>query len=514
MEKKYIYKFFALILFLALLFYLTFLRVNSPIGIMGDTGLLYSLLQSVHEGNGPYLPLYASISDTLFKYNIPSISPELVCQTAQLPITYTQEQQNFFKYHSYLILYPLSLLIYIIDAPYVVQGVNLLSFLSFIAICFYILLKNNNKLGFIFLSCVLISFSPQWSFSIIGQPYIDKIFLPFGLLLFYFADKRNIFWVIILTLVSCSINEKVAIYIGIFLVLSSFVLFDKKYLKFYLKLLLVGLITLITVFIYVKFFLNNSYYSVSIPSSFNEVKNYLSIDRNLNGILSLLIICSPFLFFSIIYKWKYALIALIMLIPNILGNIGGAEKTNFYTHYHILYFPFLIYPFLLGFSEFIKSTDSKIFRRSVVVLLMLYIIMYNGLSIRPDQKISISIKDKNSYLFTFYHIKRSQSSFRRVEKILENYLTSSTSVSTVEAGQAYLYKYRNLSFYPLNIITSDYILVIKGDDNFKGYFGYNGVNEQRKTDNCLNELIGNNYDLKNIVYLSPDLLLLKNKSRN
>jgi hypothetical protein len=514
MEKKYIYKIFAFILFFSLLFYLTYLRVNSPIGIMGDTGLLYSLFQSVHDGNGPHLPLYASISDTLFKYNIPSISPELVCQTAQLPITYTQEQQNFFSYHSYLILYPLSVLIYFIDAPYVVQGINLFSFLSFIAISFYILLKNNHKIGFILLSCILISFSPQWSFSIIGQPYIDKIFLPFGILLFYFVDKRNLFWVIILTLVSCFINEKVAIYIGVFLVLSSFILLNKKYFKFYLTLLLVGLITLITVFIYIKFYLNNSYYSVSIPFSINEVINYLKIDRNLNGILSLLIICSPFLFFSIIYKWKYALIALTMLIPNILGNIGGAEKTNFYTHYHILYFPFLIYPFLLGFSEFLKTTDSKIIRRSVATLMILCLITYNCLSIRPDQKISINIKDKNSYLFTFYQIKKSQFSFRKIQKILENSLSLSSTVSSVEAGQAYLYRYRNLSFYPLNLTNSDYILVIKGENNFKGYFGYNGVDEQRKTDNCLNEIIGENYDIKNIVYLSPDLLLLKNKSRN
>jgi hypothetical protein len=203
-----------------------------------------------------------------------------------------------------------------------------------------------------------------------------------------------------------------------------------------------------------------------------------------------------------------------MLVPNIFGNIGGAEKTNFYTHYHILYYPFLIYPFLLGLTEFLKSSHSKKIRCSLATVMIFIIIMYNGLSIRPDQSISISIKDKNSYLFTFYHIKRSQSSFSRIQKILENHLTTSTLISSVEAGQAYLYKYRNLSFYPLNLVNSDYLLVIKGHDNFKGYYGYNGVEEQRKTDNCLNELIATNYDLNNIIFLNPDLLLLKNKSIN
>ena len=150
--EKYLYKTFVVILFFALLYYLTYLRVNSPIGIIGDTGLLYGLLQSVHDGYGPNLPLYASISDTLFKFNIPSLSPDLVCSKAQLTLKYSLEQQNFFQYHSYLILYPLSIFIYFFSAPYVIHGIIIFSFLIFTVICFYILNKTNVKLSLVLIA--------------------------------------------------------------------------------------------------------------------------------------------------------------------------------------------------------------------------------------------------------------------------------------------------------------------------------------------------------------------------
>ena len=101
-----------------------------------------------------------------------------------------------------------------------------------------------------------------------------------------------------------------------------------------------------------------------------------------------------------------------------------------------------------------------------------------------------------------------------MQNILKNNLPKSSSVSTVEAGMAYLYKYRNLSFYPLNINSSDYIFVIKGADIYNGYFGYNGIESQGRANNCLNKIIDLNYYTDKTIHLTPDYVLLKNLHKN
>lgn len=514
MSKKNIYRIVGLLLFISLACYGTYLRVNSPIGIMGDTGLLYGLVQGVHDGYGPNLPLYASIADTLFTFNLPSLSPDLVCKTAQLPLTYSLEKQNFFQYHSYLIIYPLSIFLYAFSAPYVIQGANLFSFLIFIALSFIILRKKNINLGFVFLGCTLICFSPPWSFAIIGQPYVDRMFLPFGLLIFHYSDKKNLIGIIICGLIACLINEKVPIYLGIFFVISSIIFYENKYKKFYVLQFIIGLFIIVFVYGYIKYYLNNSYYSVAIPTSYDAIKNFLSTERNLNGILSLLIICSPFIIFPLIFSWRYAIISLIMLSPNIFGDIGGAEKTNFYTHYHSLYFPFIVYSFLVGFSKFLSS-QSKICinaRKISIIFLSLMIVFYNGLIILPNQSLSFNIGNKNSFLFGFNSIRRTQISWKNIQSFLEKNVPITSSVSSIEAGMAYLYKYRDLSFYPLNLTNSEYIFVIKGDNKYNGYFGYNGASIQDQTNKCLSKVIDSKFDTPNMINVTPDYVLIKRRN--
>jgi len=102
-----------------------------------------------------------------------------------------------------------------------------------------------------------------------------------------------------------------------------------------------------------------------------------------------------------------------------------------------------------------------------------------------------------------------------IQKIIETNLSKGASVSTVEYGMPLLYKFRNLSFYPLNLKSSDYILVPTSQDGlYKGYFGYNGEDAQLKTNRCLSEIIETNYDTKNVIELTPGYVILKNINLN
>jgi hypothetical protein len=64
-----------------------------------------------------------------------------------------------------------------------------------------------------------------------------------------------------------------------------------------------------------------------------------------------------------------------MMVPNIIGNIGGAEKYGFLTHYHTLYFPFLIFASIMGYIQLIKICKTKIQRISASAVLIALIVL-------------------------------------------------------------------------------------------------------------------------------------------
>jgi hypothetical protein len=63
--------------------------------------------------------------------------------------------------------------------------------------------------------------------------------------------------------------------------------------------------------------------------------------------IKLLAILAPMLVLAA-FDWRIFLIAAGAVVPNLMGTIGGAEKINFYTHYHMPYLPFLISGAALG----------------------------------------------------------------------------------------------------------------------------------------------------------------------
>ena len=49
--------------------------------------------------------------------------------------------------------------------------------------------------------------------------------------------------------------------------------------------------------------------------------------------------------------WRYLLLALGALLPNVLVTTGGAELNGWTTHYHAMYMPFLVFAASVGFAR-------------------------------------------------------------------------------------------------------------------------------------------------------------------
>jgi hypothetical protein len=512
MINKNIYNsIFAFSVFIALTIFLTFIRVNTSIGLYGDTGLHYNLLQNIIDGNGSASNIYASINDFLFKSGLTTQTFQTVCEYAMRNITYSELDINFFNFHTYYILYPLSYLSPLITVPYIIQGTAIFSFLFFALIFYFICRKYLPSRITAIICTLIITMHPAWSWSIMGQPFIDRLFLPFGLLIFYYCDIGKIKYSFFLSLIAILINEKIAIYLALFYFTYAFVFYKKSSSDYAIKCVIFGFLFSILSFVAVKFLLNNPYYSSAILSSPNAIINYISDENNLNGVITFLLINISLIALNFIKNIKYVIIALVMILPNIFSNIGGAEKVGFFTHYHTLYFPFLAYCFIKSIQQTITTSKSN--NKYYFSHLIFLIIFYISLNINSTRTISINFNLNNFYINKFYTSYTNYLNYSNLVSEIKDLIPKNSIISASEPSIPYLYNYKNVFLYPINLKHSDFIAipysVTNGSYRYQGYFGYLGDVHNLNTNSCLYILMEQyGFKVQAPIFISPGFAII------
>ena len=513
-----------LILILFLTAILTYVRVNSGSGFAGDTGQFYMILENIHAGSGPYNQILPSELQYFFRQNITTLDASKLCDMSLVSPEFNVKDFNHFKYHVYAILYPASLLLYLFSAPFVANGLNILSFLLFIFVTFKIARREEIPTYFALFLTIVVSFHPAWSWSIMGQPYVDRLFLPLGLLLcLYASDKRKSYYLLLpIAIISALIVEKVPIYTGGFLIAYS-ILFYKDFSgkhEFFVKFT-IGATSIFYAYLIVKFWLDNQYFSNTIPHTFNELLNAINntwADQRLfNGAKSLILVNAPFLLPALLFAPRLFLIAIVLLIPNILTTIGGAEKTGYLTHYHTLYFPFVVYAFIIGFSKIFRSMPRIKATYASALYLFFSAMFYFFLGFESNQNIHLT-NTPNVPLYTsnFSAISNDLTMYKRTIELVNSNIPLNAKISTIEAGWPYLYKFHNLSIYPFDITNSEFLFVsyrkVLDQFYYSGFEGYLGSDNNKMINDCLNERIRKaDFDTDSPVIVNATLAILRKK---
>lgn len=495
---------------------LAIIKVRSGSSFQGDTGNYYILLENIHRGLGTYNQFMATLIDYLFIDGLQSIDVLKFCKKTFDSVAHGAEDFNHFRFHYYPILYPLSILLYAFSAPYVTHFIDIFSFISFLYLAYYILIKNNCGSITSLLIVIVISLHPAWSWSIQGAPFPDRIYLPFGLLAFYFIDFKNSTKYGLLALSVCGmIVEKVILYSGIFLILHTLLFYKKN--KDIAARLAFGLFMILVFELLKRYQLTaNPYYESFINLSPSALLNLFKDSYFFNGTLSFLLVNLPFLLVILIKSPRLFIITIAMMIPNIIGNIGGAEKTGYFTHYHTLYFPFLIYSFCISIADIHKDPLKKnpALKFLQYLLLLLVLLYFYGISFSQSQKIIVSYKNNSSYLSYFSRIYKDKNNYEFITQQVGKFIPLDSKVSSVEAGWPYLYQYLNSSFFPYNINTADFLIVnysmVEGKYIYSGVTSFRGVEATNAMNLCLNDKIEQaKFNIRDPIKLSGSLAILK-----
>ncbi|HTU68864.1 MAG TPA: hypothetical protein VMF11_00970 [Candidatus Baltobacteraceae bacterium] len=373
---------------------------------------------------------------------------------------------NILHGHAYYVLYPISLFAKVVPAKILLMALFAITFAGVLLIAYVALRQRNVSILGACLFCLLVASHPAWWQPVLwGQFYPDRLFVLFGLIFMYLASRDKVPMAALAFMgVLCAVtNERGALMAGIFL-LAFVVLYWKQLAAKRVPMLILGLCLVGYAVILVKFVLVDVYYSHYLPISIKNLFSEFRYPPFAQKTELFLLVNSPLLLLSL-FAPRMAAIAAVMMLPNLIGSIGGGEKIGWSTHYSSYYFPALIWAALLGYGGLFRRAALQ--RRRVpfyigIVGLILFISMINWAAYDP-----ISIQPANIRESLFEQLPGAMSTYfgekgvegRAEADEIDAAVPRNVIVSTTESGMPFLYRSRTLQFFPADIDSADYAVL-------------------------------------------------------
>jgi len=442
-----------------------------------------------------------------------------------------REYLNIYERHSFPILYVLAILRPVFSAKVIFYLCALVGFPGLLLVVY---LRSRN-LGlpvivssFLFL---MVAFHPAWSYASFGQFYPDKLF-PILCIVYFFilhdwitSDRRRPFALCVIGILAASTSERsiimlVAGTLGVY----AFFGLRRRWTRLDALPLILVLILGAYAYIYMHFVQQNPDYS-SFSSGFYTFWSAVSKNTEVaKPIYKFLLINVLFLVPFGLFAKRWSLIALMSMIPNVIGSLGGAEKLGWTTHYHSGYFPFLIVALVIGATKLWK-TRSRVLIPITLTLAVSVVLFYAFIDPFPPS-ITFSLKQIRETglvkMVEFYTVTGPAESIiqraQRFEKIAAQ-VPPGSDVSTQEAYMPALYAQgvKWIHFYPLGLGKSDYLIVpytLKDNvPRWEGFLSYLGPEVIEQANDCLQKKVNDQYTLVVVFPNSPvtGAALLKRK---
>jgi hypothetical protein len=424
-----------------------------------------------------------------------------------------REYFNLYERHSFPILYGLAGLRIFLSARVIYYLCTLVAFPGLLFAVYF----RSRKIGVsAILSAILllmVAFHPAWSYSAFGQFYLDKLFPILGIVYFFILhdwitlDHRRPVALLVIGILAASTSERSAIML-VAGTLGVYALFGlrRRWARLDILPLILALALGIYAFTYMRYVQHNSDYSsfsAGVYTSVSAIANNTEAAKPIYKFLLInLLLLAPFALFA----KRWALIALLSMVPNVIGSIGGAEKLGWTTHYHSAYFPFLIVAIVVGAAALWK-TKSRVFIPIAMTLGISVTLFYAFLDPFPPTVGFSQEQIRETGLVKmveFYTVTGKAaliiSRARRMQNIAA-FVPPGSDVSTLEGHMPALYErgVKWIHFYPLGLGKSDYLIIpyTKKDNVYRweGFVSYLGSDVIEQTNSCLQKRINEQYTL-------------------
>ena len=368
-------------------------------------------------------------------------------------------------------------------------------------------------------SSIILFASPLFFESLRGQPYLDRLaFGPIILILLWiyesrYLKKKDLRVLLLLCFLTGTLSERAALILAV-LLLCAPILFNGfgilKERKVW-PLFSVSLILLIYYYLWTQFFSSSAYGDNTAFQNFLPNLSRLFVgDRNFNFQI-LLTILVPFLLLSLI-RFKYFVLLILIVLPNLLADVGGAELSGFSTHYLAFILPVAAVTSSLGCIELYQRLHIKNKRfASSITLVMLLLISSSSLNLylsKTDSGMSHLAKIQvmgGKQLDAFGVINKNIRQSREFRYELALSFTEgikrefSSAITTPEPFMPtlLLHSHRKLEMFPVGIGINDYLIVPYSTEEFlEVEYTFNGaisLKNQKLWSNCIKNILNDSY---------------------
>ncbi len=469
-----------------------------------DTAYLLELVDSTFEKGIPTTYLGKSFLvalNTLF-----TAAPERVCSFAfggdsGPPL-------NNFERHSYAILYLLAGLRFALSSAQIAFLFQVLAFPAFL-LAVYLVARREGLAPLKAAALALLSAAhPAWSYAAFGQFYVDKYFVPLGFLAAYLVYRRlaraerRTFLLIGLWILAAATSERSAIMLGAF-TLGALVLWRGGRGSSWRPdalLLALAVVSLAYAAIYMGWQQKNPDYA----SYTSGALHWLSRRAYLEPALWTFLFVNTALFGILaIPEWRIAVLALGAMLPNILGNIGGAEKLGWTAHYHAMYFPFLVLAVLLGYARIDAWCGRRTLSAILPCVLIPVLLCLNPFTPAPLFDLSPRNVRESAILKTLEFNTGTAAMLATSEwnRRLAASVPAGSDVTTPEGGVTTLYgSRRRLHYYPLALDVAEYAVLsyavrAGGGRQYLGAVSYLGPKAADAINECLSGRVAAQYEV-------------------
>lgn len=466
--------------------------------MFADTAMYFQALENVAQRGLPVSEVSAS-TDTAYEFFAMPTATILKNPAAYFGGPAAPHERNLFDGHIYLVLYPLGWVSRIVPPRLLLEAIFAIVFVGTIAIAVMALRLAGVPLFPALLFGLLLLVHPAWYQSLLyGQFYPDRIFVLSGLAFALFATRRDNerfaglsipMWLSLSGLCCAIVNERGSLIAGIFLVAWTILTWKQPGRNNVVRLCS-GAALAAFGYLAVHIFLpKNEAYPQYMATSIGGILAVLSIPGVLGAIGTFLLVNGP-LFVIALFEWRAALIALLVMLPNIFGNIGGAEKLGWSSHYHSYYFPILIWAALLGYIRLTRLSKT-IARGAIPPLASCALIAFMCL-LSPTNSIgeafSLNNYKQNPFQtlyseFSYILSATNRHALNAAVAGIQSAIPIGSYVSSVEGGTPLLYHGRTIQFYPDGIDKADYaVLNAHYIDGVLNYYGAVSYLPQPETD--------------------------------
>jgi hypothetical protein len=494
----------------ALLFQLKMIRVDQR---YGDTAELLQLLENIAHHGSPFVQLSSAAIDMVTN-GIPTMTAAQIASNPLLPSG--PVEVNHLAFHFYAIFYLLAPFVRIFGAEVVLFAMFAASFAGMLLLAYVGLRKCGTPVLVASVFCAAIVLHPAWTQGLEWQFYPDRLFLVLGLAFMIASTlvptRRPV--MIALAILCALIDERAAITAGLFLVAYT-VLYWRGVNRSQITDLLIGVALFAYGLLLVKVFLPVNIYNASfMPTSFADLVARFSLPLFGPDVIILMTVNAGFLVLAL-FDWRSAVIAFFLMVPNIVGSIGGAEKVGWATHYHDEYLPAVVWAGMCGLIALQRLGVAR-GERSLGALGAMGVALFL-LFIDPATGKFALQRAQLSFFTTFpAELAAYDSPAGRATQQwghdLGAIIPTGVTVTAIEPAMPSLYSGRRIEFYPVDIDHADYAVIVRlPDGRFAGMTSFLGPVEERRINDVLTERMRKDgYDLAHPLYTAPNgIVVLK-----